>query len=163
MINAHFVGSEVQLYMTKPMIVVQHVIRNGLLLTNLLIMRQSIKERSELLRVRHEFVVMLLIDRRKNMGNAKKEIIEHIEDRQVKFVKLVVGRDYSSKPQYRIEGDLDSVLPKLNFEYDSGYGGQELFGYIWYEDGTWSERGEYNGSEWWEHKTAPDIGCDIAT
>jgi len=102
-------------------------------------------------------------DRRRNMENAKQEIIEHIKDRQVKFVKIVFGTRYSGSPQNKIEGDLNSVLPQLNFNYDSGYGGQELFGYIWYEDGTWSERGEYDGSEWWEHKTVPTMGCDIAT
>lgn len=28
---------------------------------------------------------------------------------------------------------------------------------IWYDDGSWSERGEYDGSEWWERKTCPEI------
>lgn len=48
-------------------------------------------------------------------------------------------------------------LAALDFEYDAGYGGQELFGTIWYADGSWSDRGEYDGSEWWEHHTVPDI------
>lgn len=47
----------------------------------------------------------------------------------------------------------NSFLVSLDFEYDSGYGGQELFGVIWYVDGTWSERGEYDGTEWWEHQS----------
>jgi hypothetical protein len=45
--------------------------------------------------------------------------------------------------------DLNNFLEELNFNYDAGYGGQELFGTIWYKDGTWAERGEYDGSEWW--------------
>ena len=43
----------------------------------------------------------------------------------------------------------------------SGYGGQELFGTIWYEDGTWSDRGEYDGSEWWNYNKCPDIPDDV--
>lgn len=43
-----------------------------------------------------------------------------------------------------------------DFEYDSGYGGAEvatnllIVGNDW-----WLERGEYDGSEWWEFKTLP--------
>lgn len=42
------------------------------------------------------------------------------------------------------------------FEYDDGYGGAEVatslkvVGKDW-----WLERGEYDGSEWWEFKTLP--------
>ena len=42
------------------------------------------------------------------------------------------------------------------FEYDSGFGGAEIqtslkiVGADW-----WLERGEYDGSEWWEFKTMP--------
>lgn len=82
--------------------------------------------------------------------NAKKELIDHIEDRNVKYVCV----NYFKR---EIKGTLPEVLPLLDFEYDSGYGGQELFGTVWYTDGTWSERGEYDGSEWWEHKKCPDI------
>lgn len=45
----------------------------------------------------------------------------------------------------------------LDREYDNGYGGQELFGMIWFSDGTWAERGEYDGSEWWEYKKTPEL------
>ena len=37
--------------------------------------------------------------------------------------------------------------------YSAGYGGQELYGFILFKDGTWLERGEYDGSEWWEYKS----------
>lgn len=47
-------------------------------------------------------------------------------------------------------------ITRLNVDYDPGYGDQELFGFIKYSDGTWSERGEYYGSEWWEYKAAPE-------
>jgi hypothetical protein len=34
--------------------------------------------------------------------------------------------------------------------YDPGYGGQELYGTLWFSDHRWAIRGEYDGSEWWE-------------
>lgn len=43
-----------------------------------------------------------------------------------------------------------------NFDYDNGYGGQEInldlkvVGNDW-----WLDRHEYDGSEWWEYKTLP--------
>ncbi len=43
-----------------------------------------------------------------------------------------------------------------DFEYDSGFGGQEVAPDILVVgDGWWMERGEYDGSEWWEFKTLP--------
>lgn len=48
-------------------------------------------------------------------------------------------------------------LESIDYLYDNGYGGQELFGTIWYKDGTWSNRGEYDGSEWWNHNGCPPI------
>ena len=52
-------------------------------------------------------------------------------------------------------------LEALNFTYDAGYGGQELFGTVWLEDGTWLSRGEYDGSEWWNHHKVPEIPKEL--
>ena len=82
--------------------------------------------------------------------NAQKELIEHIGDREVKRVHITVDH-YQNKTTRTIAGTLAEVLPWLDFEYDDGYGDQELFGNIWYADGTWSDRGEYDGAEWWEY------------
>jgi hypothetical protein len=87
--------------------------------------------------------------------NAKEELITHISSREVEYV--YVERKITYDKYESIEGKLDDVLVKLDFEYDNGYGGQELTGAIWYTDGTWSERGEYDGSEWWEHKERPPL------
>lgn len=59
--------------------------------------------------------------------------------------------------------DYDEFLDSLSFDYDSGFGGQVVFGTIFYSDGTWSERGEYDGSEWWEYKTRPEIPKECLT
>ena len=96
------------------------------------------------------------------MTNAKKEILNEIGNKDVELIRIVFGCSYGDHPQKNIEGGIE-VIECLDFEYDSGYGGQELFGYIWYKDGTWSERGEYDGSEWWEHKERPALDVSINT
>lgn len=45
----------------------------------------------------------------------------------------------------------------LDFEYDDGYGSQELFGIVWMKDGSWFERHEYDGAEGWEYKKTPPL------
>lgn len=45
--------------------------------------------------------------------------------------------------------------------YDSGYGGQELFGCVWMDNGEWITRGEYDGSEWWEYHRVPEIDTKL--
>lgn len=81
--------------------------------------------------------------------NAREELLEHTQGRRAVYVSLVYGG-------ISIKGTLEEVLPQLNFEYDDDYGWQELFGHVWYDDGSWSDRGEYDGSEWWVHRTPPD-------
>lgn len=41
--------------------------------------------------------------------------------------------------------------------YYSGYGTQYLFGTVWFTDGTWAERQEYDGAENWVRKQCPAI------
>jgi len=55
------------------------------------------------------------------------------------------------------EEEWENFTRSLDFEYDSGWGGQNLFGVVWFEDGSWLERAEYDGSEWWKHKICPVI------
>jgi hypothetical protein len=86
--------------------------------------------------------------------NAAEELLKHIGDRTVKYIQI----DYDDwvNPE-EISGTLEQVLPRLNFSYDRGYGHQYIFGTIWYTDGTWSERGEYDGSEWWSYRKCPPL------
>lgn len=88
------------------------------------------------------------------MLNAQQELVKHIGERQVEFIHIVLDEHYGSNPQH-FKGALGEVLSQLDFEYDNGFGSQVLFGYIWYVDGTWSERSEYDGSEWWSYKECP--------
>ena len=91
--------------------------------------------------------------------NAKKELLEHIKDREVKYVQIKYMIDWDTN--IMIEGTLEEVLPQLDFRYDDGFGGQELFGIIWYNDGSWSDRGEYDGSEWWQYQKCPPLPVRI--
>lgn len=87
------------------------------------------------------------------MTNAKAEFLAHVGEHPVQCAEIQV---YLGKPRdirlpvgYTLE-QYEAFLTELEFEYDSGYGGQRLFGTIWYCGSTWSKRGEYDGSEWWE-------------
>ena len=97
------------------------------------------------------------------MSNARKELLEAVKDTaKIKCASIAYGRWEREankkvlKLNYTNEED-EAFLNSLDFEYDSGYGGQELFGTVWLEDGTWLSRGEYDGSEWWEHNVLPPI------
>lgn len=98
--------------------------------------------------------------------NAKEEFLGHIKDsgKVVKAAFITLGhwredkadKEMSLKVGYADE-EYESFLESLNFDYYSGFGGQELYGIIWYVGGTWSSRGEYDGSEWWEYNICPKI------
>ncbi len=97
------------------------------------------------------------------MANAKLEFLEHTKDKPIKCAYLAKAVYYPKdeeqvvlKKDYSPE-ELSSFLTSIDFEYDSGFGGQELMGVIWYWDETWSDRREYDGSEWWEHQIVPDL------
>ena len=96
--------------------------------------------------------------------NAAAEFTEHTLGKSRVKCALISKGDPDMDDAIRIslpEGYSSSegvnFFKNLDFIYDSGYGGQKLFGIIWYEDGTWSERGEYDGSEWWVHRVVPAI------
>lgn len=58
-------------------------------------------------------------------------------------------------------GSWEDFVRFADFDYDSGYGGNEVEGHlVVVGDGWWLERGEYDGSEWWEFKTLPQMPSD---
>jgi hypothetical protein len=109
--------------------------------------------------------------------NAKQEFLNHIGQknsnlsgnsiRKVLCASIQKGDDYGDDDEIiertfilttgYTQEDWIEFISKLDFMYDSGYGGQEVFGTIWYLDGTWSERREYDGSEWWQYNECPEI------
>lgn len=70
--------------------------------------------------------------------------------------KPVFERVAILKENWKTE-DWAKFTEDLQFEYDNSYGAQHLFGTVWFNDDSWLERGEYDGSEWWEHKSLPVI------
>lgn len=81
--------------------------------------------------------------------------IELIKIRCIRFEKFD-GNDL----QYDYVGNsLDDVE---NLEYDAGFGTQELYGYVWFKDGSWLERHEYDGSEEWVFKCVYGPHKDIS-
>lgn len=103
--------------------------------------------------------------------SAKEEFLKHIKDRKVLCAEISYRncwdfqgpmKDFNLPVGYTQE-QYDEFVNSLDFEYDAGYGGQELFGTIWYTDGTWSDRGEYDGSEWWNYQRCPNIPENLLT
>lgn len=92
------------------------------------------------------------------MLNAKKELLEAVKDTaKIKCASIACGGRESILKVNHTNDEYNDFLNSLDFEYYSGFGGQELYGTVWLEDGTWLSRGEYDGSEWWEHNVLPDI------
>jgi hypothetical protein len=98
--------------------------------------------------------------------NAKVEFLNITKYYKVIAAWISFGDPYSSyfsgseqfklKPLYTRE-EYESFLMFLDREYDAGYGGQELYGIIYCEDGIWIDRAEYDGSEWYEVHKYPGL------
>ena len=87
------------------------------------------------------------------MANAKLELLSAVGSIGIKCAiveRSILKLNYSKE-------DYNAFLESLDFTYDEGYGSQNLYGIVWLEDGTWFTRGEYDGSEWWEHHELPEI------
>ena len=100
--------------------------------------------------------------------NAKQELLEildRVNSRQ--FTLLCADITYEGNygdpnnsiklPLHYTVEQLNSFYNSLDFNYDNGYGSQQLFGTVWLKYGAWLERWEYDGSEGWELKTCPPI------
>lgn len=100
-----------------------------------------------------------------SLTNIKQELLEHVGDiSNVKAVQLkLIQRTAHLQavllfhlPEHYSEEDLAHFLRDIDTTYDDGYGWQELFGFIWWKDGTWSSRYEYDGRESWVHNEVPN-------
>lgn len=93
-----------------------------------------------------------------NLKNETFRILEK-NDKDFTYIKWAVlfidfGDSYKDiilPPNYTKE-DLNKFINDIDFDYDDGFGGQEVFGKIMLVTDSWLERGEYDGSEWWEYK-----------
>jgi hypothetical protein len=76
----------------------------------------------------------------------------------IDFAVISDNRDWDKEKKYVFSSAkefAENAERLLSFEYDSGYGSQEVGGVIVFNDGTWMERREYDGSEWWESFKTP--------
>lgn len=100
--------------------------------------------------------------------NARQEFVFHTAGKKIKCAIVTFGEyGWSDEEDDQVvtrtlpvnytQEEYDVFTQSIDREYDAGYGGQQLFGTIWYEDGTWSSRGEYDGSEWWDWNKCPVI------
>lgn len=106
------------------------------------------------------------------MSNFIEETLEAIGEKEVKEFDLeFYSLDFSDADDdndRRTTADAKGVgkealmgffaqLPERAVDYDSGYGSQEWSGWISFQDGSWIERSEYDGSEWWSLKACPKL------
>ena len=94
--------------------------------------------------------------------NAKEEFLIHTglvtsNVNKIKCAEIQFGHDSYYLGTGWDKQEAKDFLDKIDFDYDNGYGTQNLYGVVWYEDGTWSDRGQYDGSEWWQHNVCPNI------
>jgi hypothetical protein len=107
--------------------------------------------------------------------NAKKELKEHVAytRKTVLAAEIKIGNSFYNDEDEVIRATLypdhiklndpikalaiEEFLSAIDVEYYNGYGTQELFGTIWYTDGTYSERSEYDGSECWSYRIPPAL------
>ena len=101
----------------------------------------------------------------KEYTNCKKELTRKIQakNRVVKCAELRFD-DYNKifkktcrLPVNYTEKQHEYFLQSLDFAYNAKHGPQCLFGTVWFTDGTWLERFECNGGEWWVHRVCPEI------
>jgi hypothetical protein len=95
--------------------------------------------------------------------NIGEELRRAINGNAICCAYLRLGKDYDDEtitfvlPISHTPESLEAYLKNLEkYHYDSGYGGQELYGNVWLANGEWLERGEYDGSEWWRHVKRPN-------
>jgi hypothetical protein len=104
------------------------------------------------------------------MRNAKQELLDtmglNIAD--LRCATITYNPFYDETPPKKMvlkegytQADLDEFISKLDFEYDGGYGSQELFGMVWFNNGYWMDRYEYDGAERWDWHKYPSIPNEL--
>lgn len=92
------------------------------------------------------------------MRNLQKETLNAIVQAEktvedIAYCNITMGTT-SNEQEELLKGKIFDIH-KLDFMYDNGYGSQKIDGFIVFNDKTWLERSEYDGSEWWDYKECP--------
>lgn len=97
--------------------------------------------------------------------NAKKELLDIITSRNLTILKIEITYTHINWDDNTTITKNITTLDDLNFDYDAGYGSQELFGVVYCKNSNnrpvWLTRGEYDGSEWWDINTIPEFYNNI--
>lgn len=95
------------------------------------------------------------------MINAKEEFVDAVGSKLIKCAYVIHTLYDNDKFSVLKAGysdvDYQHFLDSLDYEYDDGFGTQELYGNVWLVDGTWFNRNEYDGSECWAYHKCPEI------
>ena len=98
------------------------------------------------------------------MTNARQELVSALAQANKLLTTDVVAfniqiRDWHGNILHSCKGTTltPDALEKLDVAYDNGFGCQQLFGYVLFNDNTWLSRHEYDGSEWWEYNHPPTV------
>lgn len=101
------------------------------------------------------------------MQNLKKETLRKMSSNHtihdIAWAKVIYMPSLVDEPTENIlkvnhsEDELKDFINSLDFNYDDGYGMQEVYGIIMFNDDFWLERIEYDGSERWGLKKKPSI------
>lgn len=93
--------------------------------------------------------------------NAKQELLKIVNDNNITILKIDIEYYGEVDNKGKIITKHITSLDKLDFDYDAGYGVQELYGTIYCKDSNnnpvWLTREEYDGSEWWKINTIPEF------
>jgi hypothetical protein len=100
--------------------------------------------------------------------NAKQELLNTVNGtlQTIKCAYIDIRLSYDLYTHVRLPlgyspSQYKEFLNALDFDYNNGYGSQELFGTVWLTNDIWVERGEYDGSEWWSVKKLPNIPKEL--
>lgn len=101
------------------------------------------------------------------MCNAKKEFVNATRGTKVVCASLTwqpfdVENGYGEAVHVALKKghtkrEYAAFLAELDFEYNDGFGTQELFGTILCAKGVWFTRHEYDGSEYWQRHEYPKV------
>lgn len=92
------------------------------------------------------------------MINAKEELLEALQrsGKSIEDIEFAGIRHSCNINDFScVTESTDLLLKSLDFLYDEDYGTQHIYGYILFRDGSWLERREYDGAEWWKFMIPP--------
>ena len=93
--------------------------------------------------------------------NAKQELLKIVNDNNITILKIDINYYGDVDNKGKTVTKHITSLDELNFDYDAGYGVQDLYGIVYCkasnDNPVWLTRGEYDGSEWWTINTIPEF------